>query len=179
MPDPDGPGLTPSASPSPTRPSAYHAEIDLEQVGWAEITELVAMLTEEERFAPGYFTDPDWSVHDLIVHLTAWFVEARTQLLDIAAWRYVPHAFEVDARNAVTLASRDREEWGTVWSSAITARSWMLEAWYAFREPNETATAWIRKAGAEHYAEHVPRLRAWVNEVVRMRDRPAEDRWGW
>jgi len=24
---------------------------------------------------------------------------------------------------------------------------------------------WIRKSGAEHYAEHLPRLREWVEEL--------------
>lgn len=162
-----------------TRPPAYHAEMDLERVGWAQITELIALLTEEERLAPGYYVEPDWSVRDLIAHLTAWFAEARTQLLDIATNRYVPHEFEVDARNAATLAQSGHVSWAAVWGEASMARSWMLEAWYAFRQPDETATAWIRKAGAEHYAEHVPRLRAWVGDVIRMRDRPPEERWGW
>lgn len=158
---------------------AYRAEIDLEQAGWTQICDLAEMLTEEERLAPGYFVEPDWSVRDLVTHLTSWFAEARTQLLDIAANRYVPHEFEVDARNAATLALSAGQPWDVVWGQARMARGWMLEAWYGFREPSETATAWIRKAGAEHYAEHVPRLRAWVDDIIRMRDRPAEDRWGW
>ena len=32
-------------------------------------------------------------------------------------------------------------------------------------DPPEEATWWIRKAGAEHYAEHLPRLREWVAEL--------------
>lgn len=158
---------------------AYEAEMEFEQTGWSEITRLVEQLTEDECLAPGYFVDPDWSTRDLIAHLTAWFTEARAQLLDIATRTYVAHPFDVDARNAATLAALDGKPWGTVWSEATTARRWMLEAWYAFRQPDETATAWIRKAGAEHYAEHVPRLRSWVAEVIRLRDRPGEDTWGW
>ena len=140
--------------------------------GWAEITGLVALLTEEERLAPGYFVEPDWSVRDLVTHLAAWFVESRTQLMDIAANVYVPSEFEIDRRNAATLAILGHQPWPTVWAQANIARDWMLEAWYELRQPNETASAWIRKAGAEHYGEHVPRLRAWVDEVIRLRDRP-------
>lgn len=165
-------------SPSMQR-HAYRAEIDLERVGWAQIADLIGLLTEEERLAPGYFVEPAWSVRDLVAHLTAWFGEARLQLLDIATNSYVPHELEVDARNAATLAGSGREPWAAVWGRAGMARGWMLEAWYAFREPDEMATEWIRKAGAEHYAEHIPRLRAWVGEVIRMRHRPPEDRWGW
>jgi hypothetical protein len=159
--------------------STYRAEIDLERIGWAEITGLVALLTEQERLARGYFVEPDWSVRDLVAHLAAWFAEARMQLLDIAANVYVPNDFEIDHRNAVTLAASGGEPWSPVWTRANDARDWMLEAWFELREPSETATAWIRKAGAEHYGEHVPRLRAWVREVIRMRDRPPEDTWGW
>ena len=166
--------------PSPTKPSfAYRAEIDLERHGWAEIANLVALLTEEERLAPGYFVNPDWSVRDLITHLAAWFEAARTQLMDIAANVYVPNDFEIDRRNAAILTEWACAPWPDAWTHANTARDWMLEAWFELREPNETATAWIRKAGAEHYGEHVPRLRAWVGEVIRLRDRPPEDTWGW
>jgi hypothetical protein len=182
MADTIGTSLTPRGRPtrsSATESPAYGAEIELERIGWAEITRLVETLTEEERRAPGYFVEPDWSVHDLIAHLTAWYAEARTQLLDIAAAAYVPHEFEIAERNAATLTAMRRRRWTTLWSQATTARGWMLEAWYAFGEPNEMATLWIRKAGAEHYGEHLPRLRAWVREVIRMRDRPAEDTWGW
>ncbi len=180
MRDSTGTELRSVGSPGPPIPtSAYDAEIELEETGWTEITGLVARVTEEERSAPGYFVEPDWSIRDLIAHLTAWFAEARLQLLDIAARTYIPHAFDIDARNAATLAGLDGEPWATLWSEATTARRWMLEAWASFREPDEMATQWIRKAGAEHYGEHVPRLRAWVDEVIRMRDRPPEDTWGW
>jgi hypothetical protein len=28
------------------------------------------------------------------------------------------------------------------------------------------ADRWVRKAGPEHYAEHLPRLREWVKELI-------------
>ena len=45
----------------------------------------------------------------------------------------------------------------------------MLEAWFALREPDEAANRWVRKAGAEHYGEHLGPLRAWVAEVIDLR----------
>jgi hypothetical protein len=53
----------------------------------------------------------------------------------------------------------------------------MLEAWFGLREPDEAANGWIRKAGAEHYGEHLGRLRDWVGELIELRTRPVVDEW--
>ena len=48
------------------------------------------------------------------------------------------------------------------------------EAWHRLHDVIDRITPeaayWVRKAGPEHYAEHLPRLEAWVDEVSR---RPA------
>jgi hypothetical protein len=36
---------------------------------------------------------------------------------------------------------------------------------------------WIRKAGAEHYGEHLSRLRDWVAEQIEWRTRSVDDEW--
>ena len=59
----------------------------------------------------------------------------------------------------------------------LDARAWMLEAWFGLRGPDESANQWIRKAGAEHYGEHLSRLRDWVAELVDLRNRPVVDEW--
>ena len=162
--------LDPSTSTSlPWRvEESYAAEVELERSRWKAISALVGLLTEEERSVPGFYRDPDWSVKDMIAHLAAWMTEARVQLLDIAARSYVPHEPEIDARNAATLAATKTEPWDRVWA-------WMLEAWFGLSEPNEVANQWIRKAGAEHYGEHLSRLRDWVTELVELRTRPKVD----
>jgi hypothetical protein len=154
---------------------AYAAELELERARWKAITAFVELLSEEERQAPGYYDDPPWSVKDLVGHLGAWMAEARVQLLDIAARSYVPHEAEIDARNAVTLAVTKTESWDRVWAQTTGARAWMLEAWFGLSGPDEVANQWIRKAGAEHYGEHVTRLRDWVTELVELRNRPEVD----
>ena len=73
-------------SPSMQRPPTTRRPSSNGSAGH-EIADLIGLLTEEECLAPGYFVDPDWSVRDLIAHLTAWFAEARPQLLDIADQR--------------------------------------------------------------------------------------------
>jgi len=155
------------------------AEVELERSRWEEISAIVAVLSPEELIAPGYYreTNPPWSVKDLIAHLGRWMTEARTQLLDIATHTYVPHEVDVDALNAATLAAWKAEPWPRVWAGANGARAWMLEAWFALREPDAAANHWIRKAGAEHYGEHLDRLRDWVAEIVERRTRPVVDEW--
>jgi hypothetical protein len=37
------------------------------------------------------------------------------------------------------------------------------------------ANQWVRKAGAEHYGEHLGRLRAWTAELIDLRTRPPVD----
>ena len=53
----------------------------------------------------------------------------------------------------------------TVKAQAAAARSRMRQALLELREPSPDAAWWIAKAGPEHYAEHLPRLRAWVAEL--------------
>ena len=156
---------------------SYAAEVELERARWEMITALVGLLTEEERSAPGYYPDSGWSVKDMIGHLGLWMTEARVQLLDIAARSYVPHEAEIDARNAAIVAATHSEPWGRVWERTTGARAWMLEAWFGLSAPDEAANQWIRKAGAEHYGEHVSRLRDWVAELIDLRTRPVVDEW--
>ena len=170
--------LSPPITGTPAWPAfdqSLIAEIDLERARWAEITALTEMLTPGERLAPGYFSDPDWSAKDLIAHLGMWLTEAETQLINIAANSYEPHEFDADRRNAATLAALKDQPWDVVWTQATGARIWMLQAWFALREPPDAAIQLVRKAGAEHYGEHLDRLRAWVAELIDLRTRPPVD----
>lgn len=151
------------------------AEVELEASRWAEIMALLELLTPEERTAPGYFRDPDWTVKDLVAHLGWWHAEARSELLKIATRMYEPHDIDIDRRNAETLAASKREPWNRVWSRATAARAWMLEAWFGLRGRSNAANQWVRKAGAEHYGEHLDRLRAWTAELIDLRTRPPVD----
>lgn len=151
------------------------AELELEAARWAQIIALIELLTPEERLAPGYFRDPDWTVKDLVAHLGWWHAEARSELLKIATRTYEAHDFEIDRRNAEVLAAHRHDPWDLVLSRATAARAWMLEAWVGLRDRSPTANQWIRKAGAEHYGEHLDRLRAWTAELVELRTRPRVD----
>jgi hypothetical protein len=53
----------------------------------------------------------------------------------------------------------------------------MPEHWFAQRAPGDASIWWVRKAGAEHYGEHLPQLRMWAAELVDARTRPPSDEW--
>ena len=151
----------------PGRP--YVAELDAERVGWYELADLVRTLTPAECVLPGYYRDPDWSVRDVAGHIGTWLAEAEIQFERMAVGTYDGHDIDIDALNAAFLDAMQGQPWAIAWTQANAGRTRMLQVWNELREPTDEAAWWIRKAGPEHYAEHLPRLREWVAEVVRDR----------
>jgi hypothetical protein len=45
----------------------------------------------------------------------------------------------------------------------------MLGVWRDLTEINASAGDWLDKVGAQHYVEHLPRLREWAAELVDLR----------
>ena len=147
--------------------------IDREHEAWSELTALVRALIDDERAMPGYYRDPDWTVIDLVGHIGAWLAEGHLQLERIRGGSYRAAEVDIDAINAELLDALRGQSWSVVWTQANAARSKLLEAWRELLEPESNAGAdaswWIAKAGPDHYAEHLPRLRAWVAELVEAR----------
>jgi hypothetical protein len=148
----------------------YAAEIEAERMGWYELAALVRSLTPAECLLPGYYTEPDWSVRDVAGHVGTWLAEAEVQFERIAAGTYEGHDVDVDALNAAFLQAMLDQPWEVAWVQANAGRTRMVQVWYELREPTDEAVWWIRKAGSEHYAEHLPRLRTWVAELIARRD---------
>lgn len=151
------------------------AELEVEAARWAQILALVELLTPEERLVPGYFRNPDWTVKDLLAHLGWWHAEARSELLKIATRTYDAHDFDIDRHNAEVLAAHKDDPWDLVLSRTTAARAWMLEAWSGLGGRSNAANQWVRKAGAEHYGEHLDRLQVWTVELIERRTRPPVD----
>lgn len=143
----------------------YRAELDLERERWTAIVALCRSLDPDERLRPGYYRDPDWTVKDLVAHLGTWMAEAEVQLLRIEAGTYVEEPLDIDGLNAQFLAAMGDQDWSTVWAQAVSARAQMLTVFGRLRERTEAADRWVRKSGAEHHGEHLPRLREWVAEL--------------
>jgi hypothetical protein len=147
----------------------YRAETEAERQGWYELVRLVRSLTPEECLVPGYCRDPDWTVRDVVAHLGTWLAETQVQVERIRSGTYEGHDVDVDALNAALLEGMEGQPWEVAWVQAQAARTWMLEAWHALRMPDDEAAWWIRKGAAEHYAEHLDRLREWTEELIARR----------
>ncbi|HEY8439614.1 MAG TPA: hypothetical protein VIK65_13470 [Candidatus Limnocylindrales bacterium] len=143
----------------------YAAAIDRERERFAELHDLIDALEPDEREQPGYFVDDAWSVKDLVAHLGSWMAEAETQLLRIEGGTYVDEPLDIDAMNAEFLAALRDQTWATCWNQCLAARAMMLSVWMRLPERTAAADRWVRKAGADHLDEHVPRLREWVAEL--------------
>ena len=151
-------------------PRAYAAELEAERVGWYEIAALVRSLTPEECLAPGYYTDPDWTVRDVVAHLGTWLAEGQAQLERITAGTYEGHDVDIDGLNATFLAAMAGQPWDVAWVQANAGRSRMVDEWSHLSSPSDEAAWWIRKSGCDHYTEHLDRLRAWAGELIGKRD---------
>ena len=149
--------------------SPYAADIDAEERSWYELASLVRSLTPGERPEPGYYRDPDWSVRDLVGHLGTWLAEAAQQFERMVGGTYSGHDIDIDALNATFLAAMQGQPWDVAWTLANAGRTRMRQAWADLPGPNDEAAWWIRKSAVEHYAQHVPHLREWVDELVAAR----------
>ena len=131
---------------------------------WAEIHELIGRLAPDQLALPGYYRE-GWSVKDLLAHVRTWLAQAGMMLERIAARTYRRGELDVDAVNERTLDAMQDVAFPVVTAQASAARARMRHALVESREPLADATWWIRKAGPDHYAEHLPRLREWVEEL--------------
>ena len=135
-----------------------------EDARWAEMHALIGRLTPEQLALPGYYRE-GWSAKDLLAHVGTWLAEAGMMLERIAAGTYRHGELDVDAVNERTLEALREVAFRVVTAQASASRYRMRHALVELREPSTEATWWIRKAGPDHYAEHLPRLRAWVEEL--------------
>jgi len=149
----------------------FDAEIEAEQAGWQELLDLLDCLDSTEVDRPGYYRDPAWSVVDLVAHLGMWLAEAGIQLERIQAGTYERADVDIEALNAEFRSGMHGQPWSVVLTQAQASRYRMLEVWYALPSRNDAAAWWVAKAGAEHYREHLGRLRLWVALLQRDRDR--------
>jgi hypothetical protein len=159
-----GPAANQAVETPPTG-HPYAVDIEAERVGWYELVALVRELTPEECLEAGYYRDPDWTVRDVVAHLGTWLAEGEVQFERMIGGTYEGHDVDIDALNAQFLEAMADQPWSVAWLLANGGRTRMLEAFYELTERTDEAAWWIRKSGAEHYAEHLGRLREWVTEL--------------
>jgi Mycothiol maleylpyruvate isomerase N-terminal domain len=126
---------------------------------WSELHGLIDSLPEDKVEEPGYFAE-GWTAKDLIAHIGSWLAEAGAVLEQIRFGTYRPEEIDIDAMNETFFDSLHDTAYPDVRAQTITARNRMLRVWHS-----PEADRWIDKAGPEHYAEHLPRLREWVQQL--------------
>jgi hypothetical protein len=131
---------------------------------WHRLHEAIDRLTPETADIPGYFEE-GWTAKDAVAHLGTWMAEGAAMLRRIAAGTYVEDEIDIDAENARFLAAMRDIPLDTVHLQAASARAELLRAWAALPKITPAAESWLRKAGAAHVAEHLPRLEAWIEEI--------------
>ena len=135
-----------------------------EDAGWSELSGLVDSLRSDQVERPGYFPE-GWSVKDLVAHVGSWLAEAGRILERIDVGTYRLDEIDVDRLNQEFLDALRDVPYPVIRAQASAARTRMLQAWRELPEVTPDAAFWIRKAGREHYDEHLPRLREWVEEL--------------
>lgn len=131
--------------------------------GWADFRELIDGLTPEETDETGYYED--WSVKDLIAHVASWFAEAAMMLEQMRMGTYSIERIDVDGLNRQWFETWRDKDLSTVKTELMAARAHMLEQWDRLPDADDEARRWFYESTAEHYDEHLPRLRKWVAEL--------------
>jgi hypothetical protein len=133
---------------------------------WRELRDLVAAFPGDAASEPGYFAE-GWSAKDALAHVGTWLAEAGVALERIRAGTYTraPEGEELDAMNERFLAAMRDLPLRDVRAQAEASRTRLRRTWVELAEPSAEALTWIAKAGPEHYQEHLPRLREWLDDV--------------
>lgn len=131
--------------------------------GWADLRSLIDDLTPEQASESGY--NGEWSVKDLVAHMGSWFAEAAAMLEQMRMGTYKRERLDIDGLNKTWFETWREQDLQTVRSELMSARSRMLEEWDRLPEVDDEARRWFHESTAEHYEEHVPRLREWVQEL--------------
>ena len=143
-------------------------ELPGEAEAWQHLHQLIDRLTPDTASEPGYFEE-GWTAKDAVAHIGTWMARGATMLRQIASGTYREGEIDVDAENARFLEAMRDVPLETVHLQAAAAHGELLRAWAQLPEVTPAAAYWVRKAGPEHYAEHTPRLQAWLDELDRRR----------
>ena len=141
-----------------------------EAEAWHTLHRLIDRLTPETADEPGYFEE-GWTAKDAVAHLGTWMAQGAQMLRRIAAGTYRDDELDVDAANAEFLAAMRDVPLATVHLQVGAAHGELLAAWSQLPTVTPEAAAWSRKAGPDHFAEHLPRLEGWIAELDRRAGR--------
>jgi hypothetical protein len=147
-----------------TQASIDERELPGEAQAWRRLHAAIDRVTPEMADEVGYFEE-GWTAKDAIGHIGAWMARGATVLRQIAAGTYRADEIDVDAENERYLEALRDIPLETIHLQVAAAHAELLRAWTQLPEVTADAAYWVRKSGPEHYAEHMPRLEAWLEEL--------------
>ena len=132
---------------------------------WQRLHAVIDQLTPETASIAGYYEE-GWTAKDAVAHLGTWMAEGAAVLHQVAAGTYREGELDVDAANAKFLDAMSDIPFELVHLQCASAHSELKRAWIELPEISPPAEFWARKAGPDHLEEHLPRLEAWVEELI-------------
>ena len=147
-----------------TQASIDGRELPGEAEAWQRLHAAIDRVTPEMAEEVGYFEE-GWTAKDAIGHVGAWMARGATVLRQIASGTYRADEIDVDAENARYLEALRDIPLETIHLQVAAAHAELLRAWTQLPEVTPDAAYWVHKSGPEHYAEHLPRLESWLEEL--------------
>ena len=150
--------------------------VRLEDAAWSRFEEAVESLSEEQIVEPGYYSDDEWSVKDLIAHVGSWMAEAASMLERIRFGTYEPDTRDTDDLNKEFYEANRDLPLDVVRAECHSARIRILQEWDALPAITTEALEWFEESAAKHCAEHQPRLDEWGKELRSRASAPGDRR---
>lgn len=139
--------------------------VKLDEDRWNDVNNLVTRLSPEQVEESG-LTEEGWSVKDLLWHFGCWSAEAARELERISMGTYVEREYDTDQLNAEFLEAGREMDLATVKTEWMAARNRALQQWAALDRITPEAEEWFGESGYQHYDEHLPDLRRWVERLL-------------
>ena len=140
-----------------------------EAEGWRRLAAAIDRLRPDEAERAEVTTD-GWSAKDALWHVRHWLEVAADQLAAVRAGWYRAGSWETDEINAAALVEGRELALPLVLSRLERSRARFLAEWAALGSLTAPAVEWFDESGAQHYAEHVPELEAFVRRLVHPPD---------
>lgn len=139
--------------------------LDAEEGAWEGFSTLIATVPADRYLEP--VDDSGWTLKDIMWHLGCWTAEAARELERIRMGTYEERSWDdTDRFNAQILEEGRRQDLDTVRAEWAAARTKARHEWASLPEVTPAAEEWFFEIGPEHFDEHLPAVRAWLEGVA-------------
>ncbi|MFL5799036.1 MAG: hypothetical protein ACJ77A_14045 [Actinomycetota bacterium] len=132
-----------------------------EDARWSELCDAIRAVPPDRLLQPG--VTENWTGKDLLAHLGCWMAEAAGMLERIRLGTYESRRIDLDALNARFYDACRDLSLSDVRAEMEAARTRMFQEWGALPEVTPEAEEWFVESGPAHIAEHLPRLRSFLD----------------